>query len=264
MSFGDSMLSISLTISVLMIIGFIIYRFYQIQINKKLQKDTKKNQNTTEITLKDRISGLTEENFVKLNQLRNYRYDIVDTNGAILSKCYIDNNMFEGFGMFLTIGNDIVSFYLKLLHFVLNLHDEIKSGSIDKEKMKEKLDLYNECMNYLLDTTDNFDERMMEIYKNSNSDFNIYNLQEVPDEVISEYCKMVRDMITSVSEYLQICAIIDEIMKDDFSEFIEEFSNVRKTFLEVFFVEIFNCINMLDKSIYTKKPTDWKGDLLNG
>ena len=247
--------SISMILTLAIVVALLIYRAYLEKRNNKKETEEK----TTNDEKEEIIAGLSEEDFIKLNQLRNYRYDLMDEDGAILRTCYVDKAMFEAFGMFISIGNDMLTLNLKLLHFVLGLHNAVTDENPDKEVIHNKLNLYTDCMDILFNTTDNFDDRMLEIYKSIDPVFNVDKLQPVPNDIIGEYCSLVRDMMNSVSEYLQICAIVEDHLKELYPEFIEEFCAARRTFLEIFFVEIFNCINMVDKSIYTKKPTNWKG-----
>ena len=238
----DIMFTISFGIT-LILLGIIAYRkiggfISERRHNKVVEEHREENSSDT-------------DNRVRLYDLRKFHYTgFEDLENQEYKAFFIDETENEAFGIFLTIGPSIFNTLTKLEKNIIQLDHELNNENLDSRLIHDKLRLVNDSLLTLKHATDQLSDKLFEIYSKSS----IETVEtEIGKDAIDLYINIVNSMIGFAFDYISAANIIRYKVRNLHPELEHEFTIGTEHFLRIFFVDLMNCINMLDKSIEAYK-----------
>lgn len=233
----------SLSLTVILIFVFLLIHCW-IQYGDHIKKYFKKVKQDKEDREYEECKSVT----VSLLSLRRYRYEGVNAC-TLPGRYFIKKSMMEGLSIFISFASQILSFNGKLMKFLLEAKEEYDTGNDETVKVNNRIILASDCIQALYDTALQLEDRMYDIYLQSDKDEYI----QVDEEIVIAYADMMAQIALAISDNLQISGSLDIIIEEKYPLLLNPFNIGRRKFLEIYFVEILNCSTMIDKSINVER-----------
>ena len=240
------MFGVSFMIS-LTFLAIIVYR------NVRSYFDRKKLEHASEtrekIKIEDVIEGHPDQHSTRLSDLRFFGYkgfenlkDVKYTNYFIREK---EN---EALGIFVTLSPDIIGIISKLEKALFSIDEKL---SVDSDldngfSVPDHIEKIGISLEALLRATEELTERIFTITQDGRDERTEIPLEE---DIIKVYIRVSSSLITMAFNYLQISNEVRKKLEDLMPSMFNHFEEIQDVFLKLFFVDLTNCITMLDKSI---------------
>ena len=249
------MIDLSLDLNVLFVIAFLVYlviigvfavryiRWKIIEYKNNRQNRTSTPQDNDDTESRKEIT----EAHLRLKDLRRFGYSgCEDLENIAYRSFYINEDEYEALGIFVSLSPDIIGILQKVQHYLIKIETELESDSPDMDVLSTRITTINDSMKTLLDVTDEMTTKMYSIYSKASIDK--ANLQINPD-VVRGYIRIAGCIVTFAFDYLNIYSILHFKISDLGPILEKDFLCTSDKFVRIFFVDLMECINMLDKSI---------------
>ena len=188
---------------------------------------------------------------IRLYDLRRFRYQGFENLEKLdFSAFFIDENENEALGIFVSVSPIIMATLTKLEKALIHIDVAMSNADVTDIEIIDKVKIINDALSTLLDVTDNLTARLYEIYSSSSIET---AERELNPEVVKAYIDIVHNMLGFAFDYLNVNNIIRLKVKEAHPRVERDFVRATERFLNIFFVDLMNCINMLDKSIEAYK-----------